>query len=144
MQQPQSDSDSDFECLKKRTKKQVPEKESSTSTTSVNNASHALRQDIHEDHCYAKDSTDPTDVANNSQIPQPTNALNIKNFLQSALQVHLRLVFYVRLSVGNITSKEEVDQWLHQFAASSNIKYNAKDGYKRKGVKVVYARWYIC
>lgn len=46
--------------------------------------------------------------------------------------------------MGNVTSKEEVDQWLHQFAAKSNIKYNAQGGYKRKGVKVVYARWYIC
>ena len=25
-----------------------------------------------------------------------------------------------------------------------NIKYNAQGGYKRKGVKVIYARWYIC
>ena len=46
--------------------------------------------------------------------------------------------------MGNITSKEDVDQWLHQFSVSSNIKYNAQAGYKRKGVKVVYAHWYIC
>jgi len=42
--------------------------------------------------------------------------------------------FYVKVSVGNITSKEDVDQWLHQFSVSSNIKYNAQSGYKRKGV----------
>ena len=52
--------------------------------------------------------------------------------------------FYVKLSVSNITTKEDVDQWLQQFTTSSNIKYNAQGGYKRKGVKVIYARWYIC
>ena len=38
--------------------------------------------------------------------------------------------FYVKLSVSNITTKEDVDHWLQQFAASSNIKYNAQGGYK--------------
>ena len=42
------------------------------------------------------------------------------------------------------TTKEDVNQWLQQFTTSSNIKYNAQGGYKRKGVKVIYARWYIC
>ena len=46
--------------------------------------------------------------------------------------------------MGNITSKEDIDQWLHQFSVLSNIKYNAQAGYKRKGVKVVNACWYIC
>ena len=46
--------------------------------------------------------------------------------------------------MGNITSKDDIDQWLHQFSVSSNIKYNAQAGYKRRGVKVVYVRWYIC
>ena len=52
--------------------------------------------------------------------------------------------FYIKVSVGNITSKEDIDQWLHQFSGSSNIKYNSQAGYKRKEVKVVYACWYIC
>ena len=52
--------------------------------------------------------------------------------------------FYVKLSVSHITTKEDVDHWLQQFTASSNIKYNAQGGYKRKGVKVIYAQWYIC
>ena len=51
---------------------------------------------------------------------------------------------YVKLSVSSITTKEDVNQWLQQFTTSSNIKYNAQGGYKRKGVKVIYARWYIC
>ena len=29
--------------------------------------------------------------------------------------------FYVKLSVSNITTKEDVDQWLQQFTTSSNI-----------------------
>ena len=52
--------------------------------------------------------------------------------------------FYVKLSVSHITTKEDVDHWLQQFTASSNIKYNAQGGYKRKGVKFIYAQWYIC
>ena len=51
---------------------------------------------------------------------------------------------YVKLSVSSITTKEDVNQWLQQFTTSSNIKSNAQGGYKRKGVKVIYARWYIC
>ena len=156
LQQPQPDSDSDFESPKKRTKKQVPKKESSTTaTTSVNNASNAVSQDIQEDHCYAKEiDTDPTEVATNSKIPQPAKQVLPSGYSYKCLEYQElpsecftgapQTSFYVKLSVGNITSKEEVDQWLHQFAASSNIKYNANGGYKRKGVKVVYARWYIC
>ena len=153
VQQPQSDSDSDFESPKKRTKKQVSRKESTASKTSVNNPSHALSQDIHDDHSYAKDATDP-EVSTNSQIPQPAKQVLPSGYSYKCLDYQElpsecftgapQTSFYVKLSVGNVTSKEEVDQWLHQFAASSNIKYNAQGGYKRKGVKVVYARWYIC
>ena len=51
---------------------------------------------------------------------------------------------YVKLSVSSITTKEDVNQWLQQVTTSSNVKYNAQGGYKRKGVKLIYARWYIC
>ena len=74
-----------------------------------------------------------------------TNAMNLNNSPQIALQVHHKIVFFlIKISVGNIVSKDDVDHWLQQFSVSSNMKYNAQIGYKRKGVKVVYARWYIC
>ena len=72
-----------------------------------------------------------------------TNAMNLNNSPQIALQVRHKIVFLIKISVGNIVSKDDVDHWLQQFSVSSNMKYNAQIGYKRKGVKVVYARWYI-
>ena len=44
----------------------------------------------------------------------------------------------------NLSTKKEVKQWVSEFAASSNIKYNTQGGYKRKGTKVIFAQWYIC
>ena len=140
-----SDLDSDFESPKKRPQKD-PESNSHI-TPCKTTASHI------DDHTYAKDA-DQADSSRSHQITQ-----SVQNVLPTGYQYschELREIpsqnftgahqenFYVKLSVCKITTKEEVNQWLQQFTTSSNIKYNAQGGYKRKGVKVIYARWYIC
>ena len=148
--QPQSDTDSDFESPTKRTKKQVPKEEPLTPTPEKKCAVPV----VHNDHSYAEVRDDTLKFATNSQIPHaakqvlpPGNSYKCLEFQELPSECFTgapQNSFYVKVSVGNITSKEDIDQWLHQFSVSSNIKYNAKAGYKRKGVKVVYARWYIC
>ena len=152
--QPQSDTDSDFESPKKRTKKQVPKEESLTPTPEKNCAAPVVHQSIHNDHSYAEVPDDTLKFASNSQIPHAAKQVLPPGYSYKCLEFQElpsecftgapQNSFYVKVSVGNITSKEDIDQWLHQFSVSSNIKYNAQAGYKRKGVKVVYARWYIC
>ena len=55
-----------------------------------------------------------------------------------------RGTFYIKLSVNNITSKDDLHTWLQWFTTSSNIKYNVQGGLKWKGVKVIYVQWFIC
>jgi hypothetical protein len=43
-----------------------------------------------------------------------------------------------------LSTPKEIEGWVSEFAASSNIKYNCQGGYKRKGVRVSFAQWYIC
>ena len=43
-----------------------------------------------------------------------------------------------------MSTPTEVQRWVSEFAASSNIKYNSQGGYKRKDVRVLFAQWYIC
>jgi len=140
-----SDSDSDFESPKKRPKK---DPESNSHITPCNTtASHI------DDHTYAKDA-DQADSSRSHQIPQSVQKVLPTGYQYSCHEFREipsqnftgapQENFYVKLSVSNITTKEDVDQWLQQFTTSSNIKYNAQGGYKRKGVKVIYARWYIC
>ena len=105
-----------------------------------------------DDHTYAKDA-DQADSSRSHQIPQSVQKVLPTGYQYSCHEFREipsqnftaapQENFYVKLSVSNITTKEDVDQWLQQFI-SSNIKYNAQAGYKRKGVKVIYARWYIC
>ena len=155
-QQPQSDTDSDFESPRKRVKKQVPKEESLKPTPEKNCASPAVHQGIHDDHSYAEvaDDTCTLEFETNSQIPNAAKQVLPPGYSYKCLEFQElpsecftgapQDSFYVKVSVGNITSKEDIEQWLHQFSVSSNIKYNAQAGYRRKGVKVVYARWYIC
>ena len=138
-------SDSEFESPKKRPKK---DPESNSHITPCNTtASHI------DDHTYAKDA-DQADSSRSHQIPQAVQKVLPTGYQYSCHEFREipsqnftgapQENFYVKLSVSNITTKEDVDQWLQQFTTSSNIKYNAQGGYKRKGVKVIYARWYIC
>ena len=140
-----SDLDSDFESPKKRPQK---DPESNSHITPCNTtASHI------DDHTYAKDA-DQADSSRSHQIPQSVQKVLPTGYQYSCHEFREipsqnftgapQENFYVKLSVSNITTKEDVDQWLQQFTTSSNIKYNAQGGYKRKGVKVIYARWYIC
>ena len=43
-----------------------------------------------------------------------------------------------------VSTPKEIETWVSEFAALSNIKYNSQGGYKRKGVIVSFAQWYIC
>lgn len=52
--------------------------------------------------------------------------------------------FRVILNIRNLSTQKEFERWVSDFAASSNIKYNIQGGYKRKGVKVIFAPWYNC
>ena len=52
--------------------------------------------------------------------------------------------YRVKFNIENLTTPKEIDRWVSEFAASSNIKYNSQGGYKRKGVRVSFAQWYIC
>ena len=135
----QADSDSDFESPKKR-QKTDPCRESPLVSGN--------------DHTYAKDAKQPDIHTRGEQIPECAQKIFPSGYQYKCHEFREMPMdnftgapkdnFYVKLSVSHITTKEDVDHWLQQFTASSNIKYNAQGGYKRKGVKVIYAQWYIC
>ena len=52
--------------------------------------------------------------------------------------------YRVKFNIKNLSTPKEIERWVSEFAASSNIKYNSQGGYKRKGVRVSFAQWYIC
>ena len=52
--------------------------------------------------------------------------------------------FRVKFNIKDISSPKEIEKWVSALAVSSNIKYNTQGGYRRKGVKVLFAQWYIC
>ena len=52
--------------------------------------------------------------------------------------------YRLKFDIKNVSIPKEIETWVSEFAASSNIKYNSQGGYKRKGVKVSFAQWYIC
>jgi hypothetical protein len=52
--------------------------------------------------------------------------------------------YRLKFDIKNVSTPKEIETWVSEFAASSNIKYNSQGGYKRKGVKVSFAQWYIC
>ena len=132
----QSDSDSDFESPKKRPKRESCVQESSSHIPNGSTCkTPTCRSD---DHTHAKDAKQAD--TREEQIPE-----SARKTLPSGYQYkchEFREIpmdnftgapqdsFYVKLSVSNITTKEDVDHWLQQFAASSNIKYNAQGGYK--------------
>ena len=135
----QADSDSDFESPKKR-QKTDPCRESPLVSGN--------------DHTYAKDAKQPDIHTRGEQIPECAQKIFPSGYQYKCHEFREMPMdnftgapkdnFYVKLSVSHITTKEDVDHWLQQFTASSNIKYNTQGGYKQKGVKVIYAQWYIC
>ena len=130
--QPQSDTDSDFESPKKRRNKQVPKEESLTLTPEKNCAAPVVYQS------YAEVPDDTLKFATNSQIPHAAKQVLPPGYSYKCLEFQElpsdcftdapQNSFYVNVSVVNIASKEDIDQWLHQFSVSSNI-YNAQAGY---------------
>ena len=52
--------------------------------------------------------------------------------------------YRVKFNIKNLSTPKEIERWVSEFSASSNIKYNSQGGYKRKGVRVSFAQWYIC
>ena len=132
-----SDTDSDFESPKKREKKETSPQESSQTPSSGT-----------RDHTYAKyaaNSAQPESVSQ-SAIPDVAEKIlpsgyayqchEFKELPTDSFTGAPQNSFYIKVSVGNVTSKDDVDHWLQQFSVSSNMKYNAQAGYKRKGVKV--------
>ena len=119
----QSDSDSDFESPKKR-QKTDPCRE--------------LPMGSGDYHTYAKDSKQPDIHTRGEQIPECAQKI-LPSGYQYKCQEFREIPmdnfagapkdnFYVKLSDSHITTKEDVEHWLHQFTASSNIKYNAQGG----------------
>ncbi len=52
--------------------------------------------------------------------------------------------FRAKLNIKDLSTAKELEAWVSDFAVSSNIKYNTQGGYRRKGVKLLFAQWYIC
>ena len=107
------------------------------------------------DHTYAKDAANTAESESVSQSAIPDVAEKIlpsgyacqchefKELPTDSFTGAPQNSFYIKISVGNIISKDDVDHWLQQFSVSSNMKYSAQAGYKRKGVKILYVGWYI-
>ena len=119
----QADSDSDFESPKKR-QKTDPCRE--------------LPMGSGDYHTYAKDSKQPDIHTRGEQIPECAQKI-LPSGYQYKCQEFREIPmdnfagapkdnFYVKLFDSHITTKEDVEHWLHQFTASSNIKYNAQGG----------------
>ena len=111
-----SDWDSDFESPKKRPKK---DPESNSHITPCNTtASHI------DDHTYAKDADQP-ESSRSHQIPQSVEKVLPTGYQYSCHEFREipsqnftgapQENFYVKLSVSNIITKEDVNQWLQQF-----------------------------
>ena len=52
--------------------------------------------------------------------------------------------FIVSFTIANITNKDDVLKWKKALCERSNIRYNTRQGTKRKGKTVSFAQWYIC
>ena len=117
-----SDSDSYFSSPKKRPKKD-PKSNSHISPCNTT-ASHI------DEHTSANDA-DQADYSRSHQIPQSVQKVLPTGYQYSCHEFREipsqnftgapQENFYVKLSVNNITTKDDVDQWLQQFTTSSNI-----------------------
>ena len=123
--------------------------DSFTSSPSENGNANAILQD----HCYS--------LAMQDKIPKETNADVLPQHVQcilppTAVYKYLEYEelpdndtteskkYRVKFNIKNVSTPKEIETWVSEFAASSNIKYNSQGGYKRKGVRVSFAQWYIC
>ena len=108
------------------------------------------------DHSYAKmkdnaksDSSRvkpslPTEVA---AILPSANNYNVKKMQRIGTECFTgspKNAFIVSFTIANVTNKDEVLKWKKAFLELSNVRYNTRQGTKRKGKTVMFAQWYIC
>ena len=108
------------------------------------------------DHCYSCKATSPIKATQSAvkELPENVkvilspgykyNVVNYEELEKESFTGAPKEAFKVKFNIGNVTSEAEVKKWVSELALSSNIKYNSQGGYKRKGVKVLFSRWYIC
>ena len=107
---------------------------------------------IFYEHCYARaGSNEIPDGPKRDELPQNLEKILPTTSVYTCVEyeelpdsdntefVKFRAKFYIK----DLSSPKGL-RWVSDFAVSSNIKYNTQGGYKRKGVKVLFAQWYIC
>lgn len=141
------DSDDDFQQTKKV--KSSNTKDFSAVSPSSNTQTKKTHSTTH-DHCYAtsKPRVQQSDLPLHVRIILPPNYTyklqeyedQEKEYFTGAPKEAFKAVF----SICNVTSAEQVKTWVSELASTSNIKYVTQGGYRRKGVKVLLSKWYIC
>lgn len=106
------------------------------------------------DHCYGKATSSKASKREESELPDHVKALLPPSYVYKLVDYEdleresftgaPKEAFKVKFNIGNVTTETEVKQWVSELSLSSSIKYNSQGGYKRKGVKVLLSRWYIC
>ena len=52
--------------------------------------------------------------------------------------------FILSFTIADIINKDDVLKWKKAFSEFSNLKYNVRQGSKRKGKTVSFSQWYFC
>ena len=109
---------------------------------------------IFDEHCYdhvwSNDTLD--DGPNKGELPRNVEKILPTTSVYTCLEYEELpdsdntefAKFIVKFNIKDMSSPKEIEKWVSDLAVSSNIKYNTQGGYRRKGVKVLFAQWYIC
>ena len=148
------DSDDDFQPTKKLMTSEFKDSTNISNARAKNAVSSLGCDSITRDHCYANNGCNEKMKKDRSHLP-----LHLKNILLANYTYHLteyedkerefftgapKEAFKARFTISNVTSAEQVKTWVSELASTSNIKYNTRGGYQRKGVRVLLSKWYIC
>ena len=151
-------SDDDFQPTKKVKYMNVKVCNRAEAKTSVGSSCSNKQKENNDsvilDHCYANNRCSDKCKIESSDLPEhvkhilpPSYTYKLNEYEDQEKEYFTgapKEAFKVSFTISNVTSAEQVKTWVSELASTSNIKYNTQGGYKRKGVKVLLSRWYIC
>ena len=91
-----------------------------------------------------KSSTLPAEVAAILPPAYKYNILKIEHIETECFIGSPKDAFILSFTIADITNKDDVIKWKKAFSEFSNLKYNVRQGSKRKGKTVSFSQWYIC
>ena len=91
-----------------------------------------------------KSSTLPAEVAAVLPPAYKYNILKMEHIETECFVGSPKDAFILSFTIADIINKDDVLKWKKAFSEFSNLKYNVRQGSKRKGKTVSFSQWYIC